>query len=423
MLLVVGYKMAASKPLDSYSLFILSLFVFLGLLFWSSLYLLKSRKQLVTNIWMTALVSVICFAVLDLAAAYVFIPPRSPHLTADEIVHHRHAPHIVSRIESRDYSTIATMNNFGLRGPDITKRRSEGEYRILMLGDSFTFGTGVEDHQAFPALLERRLNAAGDGRFRVLNGGVESYAPVLSELFLRTYLADVDIDMVVLNFDMSDLLQEVAYRAVAKFDAAGNVVAVPGRGTSGFSEDDDHVIRIAKNIRAWIDRHMYLTRWLLYYVYRALPKRAEPDVLDVVEVANEELLAHTLKGDTRDRREQWAAVFDSIARLKRYCDRRGIRFLLTVYPWGHQVSDDEWVPGRNVFIPEGAIASDQTVRTMEVLSRREGIEMLNFFPAFRQARGTGPIYFARDMHWRPIGHEIVAEQFERYFRGKTFGNR
>ena len=48
-----------------------------------------------------------------------------------------------------------------------------GVYRIVGLGDSFTFGTGVRAGETFLAELERQLAAErGAGRFEGLNLGV-----------------------------------------------------------------------------------------------------------------------------------------------------------------------------------------------------------------------------------------------------------
>jgi lysophospholipase L1-like esterase len=67
-------------------------------------------------------------------------------------------------------------NSWGLRGPGYETPKSPGTKRILLLGDSFTFGAGVADDAAvFPAIIEQRLNARyqqSGTRFEILNGGI-----------------------------------------------------------------------------------------------------------------------------------------------------------------------------------------------------------------------------------------------------------
>jgi lysophospholipase L1-like esterase len=64
-------------------------------------------------------------------------------------------------------------NSAGFRGPDVAKRPEPGVFRIVVAGDSVTMGSGVWEKQAYPALLEARLNERAEGiRYEVLNLGL-----------------------------------------------------------------------------------------------------------------------------------------------------------------------------------------------------------------------------------------------------------
>lgn len=67
-------------------------------------------------------------------------------------------------------------NALGLRDRDHASPKPPGTTRILLLGDSFTFGCGVPDDTAvFPELLERQLDAElsrTGRRIEILNGGM-----------------------------------------------------------------------------------------------------------------------------------------------------------------------------------------------------------------------------------------------------------
>jgi hypothetical protein len=70
----------------------------------------------------------------------------------------------------------ASINSIGLRGPELVIPKPEDRFRILVIGDSLTFGWGVNDPETFCALVESTLN---DGkkmhRVEVVNGGVSGY--------------------------------------------------------------------------------------------------------------------------------------------------------------------------------------------------------------------------------------------------------
>jgi hypothetical protein len=357
------------------------------------------------------LVSVsISYFVIDFVAGLVLITPLSPELVPDEVRHHKLAPDSYSRLEQRDFSYVQRVNNLGLRGADTTWEKPDGTYRILMLGDSFTMGKGVEDEQTFSALLDTRLNSGsgvcGRTRIEVLNGGVDSYAPVLEYLQLSRELYELAPDLVVLNLDNSDLVQEAAYRAEAVYDANGEVNGVPG--------SQDRVL-LNERIRGWIDNHLYMTRLALFYFNQMMGYR-DLTVRGVVEQANTEVIRHTLADDRTDRSEQWAQIFDSIERIKQFSDENGIAFVLTAYPWGHQVSDSEWIPGRYSFMPEDARPSPVSLDTVKRLSRERSIELFDMFPVFQSYAGIEPLYFDHDMHWTARGQDLMATGLESRLR-------
>jgi lysophospholipase L1-like esterase len=78
---------------------------------------------------------------------------------------------------------------------------------VLVLGDSFTFGAGVADNEAFPARLQPLLaNDCGEARrFEVINAGVSGYntADEVANLE-RRWLPELDPDLVLLTFYVND---------------------------------------------------------------------------------------------------------------------------------------------------------------------------------------------------------------------------
>lgn len=68
------------------------------------------------------------------------------------------------------------INEHGFRGPTCARRKPGRAFRIIALGDSFTFGTAVQLEETWPFLLERALaELVPELRFEVLNWGVPAY--------------------------------------------------------------------------------------------------------------------------------------------------------------------------------------------------------------------------------------------------------
>lgn len=69
------------------------------------------------------------------------------------------------------------INSHSLRGADFPLAKSTGEKRVLVVGDSLTFGAGIDEEEAFPArleaaLAERAASPTNRERVHVINAGV-----------------------------------------------------------------------------------------------------------------------------------------------------------------------------------------------------------------------------------------------------------
>ena len=81
-------------------------------------------------------------------------------VAADRELGHEHRPLGRARLMGVDVS----INSKGLRDREIAVQRRPGVFRILMLGDSLTFGWGVPQDSTIPKLLEKRLIETGLSR-------------------------------------------------------------------------------------------------------------------------------------------------------------------------------------------------------------------------------------------------------------------
>lgn len=411
---VIGYeRYFVQRQFGPSSLVGVFALLFLALMLGITYFLLGTRwHEVVVRTWLIVLSVSSTFIVVDLIAAAVLVKSLSPMLVPDPVRHHKFVPNANTRVEQPDFSYIQHVNKIGLRGKDTAFQKPPHHYRILMLGDSFTMGKGVEDDQTFSALLEEELNQekkCGATIVEVLNGGVDSYAPILSLFQLSTDLSRLEVDLVLLNLDVSDLLQETVYRKEAAYDKEGRIIGVPGR---------ERQKSLSEHIRFWIDQHTFFTRLILFYLNNLMGYR-DFTVQGMVTRANPELLKYTLADDQEDRTSQWDQLFASIAMIKEVVEKRGQQFALVVYPWGHQVRDTEWVPGRFYWISEGAVPSDRYLETIAHYARDRKIQLVNVFPAFRSYQGQKPLYFKYDMHWTPEGHKVMASALKEYLLKTT----
>jgi hypothetical protein len=94
------------------------------------------------------------------------------------------------------YTFAYNNNSLGMRGSRDYQEKKETEYRILMMGDSFTYGFGVNDDQTFSHQVEKDLRA-NRLSIEVINTGNPGkgtdYALKLFETIGRTFHPDLTI--------------------------------------------------------------------------------------------------------------------------------------------------------------------------------------------------------------------------------------
>ena len=95
------------------------------------------------------------------------------------------------------------IDSLGYRGPDFPRLKDEGEFRILYVGDSFTYGHNVADHETLPAQLQRQLSTAC-GRVRVINAGL-SGSTIDGQDAMALRGLSVAPDLVVLMYHENDI--------------------------------------------------------------------------------------------------------------------------------------------------------------------------------------------------------------------------
>ena len=100
-----------------------------------------------------------------------------------------------------------SINSQGLRDREYPLAKPPGVYRIMMLGDSTTFGWGVRQEDTAAKLLERKLNAnppPGYDKVEVINAGVGNYDTVQEVTYYETRGQAFHPDLVILVFFIND---------------------------------------------------------------------------------------------------------------------------------------------------------------------------------------------------------------------------
>jgi len=147
-------------------------------------------------------------------------------LVDDPVLHHAWAPSI--KYNNR-IACLTTNRQSWLEEYDVTTEKpSSGIYRIFYLGDSNVQGhVGREDRMV--EIVEKELNrkyAKENVKFEVINTGTSSYSCLQYYLLVKNRILKYAPDLVVLNIDMTDVVNDAAYRYLLETDQYGEITAV-----------------------------------------------------------------------------------------------------------------------------------------------------------------------------------------------------
>jgi hypothetical protein len=145
------------------------------------------------------------------------LPPDLPAEIRVKIAHMQGAKVMPTSWQKRDLADVAGTDPFiwhgvvhqiddnGMRRAEPFPPKDPELFRIVVVGDSLTYGEGIEAYWAYPAQLERAL--APDFRVEVLNLGVRGYASEEVLDLLRRFVPALEPDLVVYGVCLNDFLE------------------------------------------------------------------------------------------------------------------------------------------------------------------------------------------------------------------------
>jgi lysophospholipase L1-like esterase len=110
------------------------------------------------------------------------------------------------RVLSRDVPALphrVTIDSLGYRGAAVARVKPPGEWRVLFTGDSFTYGSYVDDSVTVPAILQSILERRCHG-IRVINAGLGG-STITDQARIVARGVELAPDVVVVMFSENDV--------------------------------------------------------------------------------------------------------------------------------------------------------------------------------------------------------------------------
>lgn len=299
------------------------------------------------------------------------------------------------QITTGEYSIQVHVNSLGCRGDEHHFTTADhAASTILILGDSYMFGNGVDEAETTAAQLEVLLRGSSPPgtSFTVLNAGVPGYGPLQYRLryehLRNTCRPSIAIIALYIGNDIFDCTWDKTGLTVVD----GYLVSRQGSKAS--------------SLRFWTKRHSHLYRLLsrVSQQYRTRSGAADKPYHEALVA----LFVERSSDQSTAESKVWSRFEEEMEHLLRSVRADGVMPLVTFLPMRLQVDESMW----ERYVAETLVKKGRPRRffPQERIGRlldRLDVIYVDLTPAFIE-RGGGSLFYALDGHWNAEGHRLAA---------------
>ena len=300
------------------------------------------------------------------------------------------------RFSTPEFDTQIAVNNVGLRDDEDLGPKTFEERRIVILGDSLVLSVQVPQAAAFPEVLERRLNGRTPSEpYRVLNAGVQGYGPVQELLWFKRLGATLEPDLVIVTIFVGNDAEE-AYASRAALSQSERSSTDKLRNT------------LTTNLRRFVRQSMVLQiiRTRITAVTNRLQIRTA-----VPEPPHQSYAAHPSPWVD----DGFAMAINCVREIAAHARTLGAQTAVILMPARFQIVDADYERLRRVVADSGGelVRDAATARFAAALADVD-LPWLDLLPVLRNAEPKSGLFFERNIHLTPRGHEVVAAAIEAF---------
>lgn len=300
-------------------------------------------------------------------------------------------PNHEASFRGRDFNVTIRSNSYGFRDTEYQFSRHAGRKRVIVLGDSYTWGWGVEQEEIFCEVAEREMKNT-----EFINLGQNAYGTAQEYLFFKKLGIKFSPDLTVLAFYYNDIYDN--YEDSPKrpnFRLEGGNLVLKNR-PKPFSAD--------RKISQFLQKKLFISSFIDYR-FALLKQLGKPtDSTNGIE----DCFYDNYSERTKAAWDLTNALLIKIDELTHH------RLLILYIPARLQVENETYQKALIASnIDEKKIDLLRPNKILKRFSEAHGIPFLDLTPFFRKANEKGvPIYFKHDGHLTKEAHELAGQKLK-----------
>jgi hypothetical protein len=337
------------------------------------------------------------------------------------------------------------INKFGLRNKEISNLEGKKTKRIIVLGDSFTFGMAVSNDVLFTTVLEDILNKNVSGssqyNYEVINAGVPAYGTV-QELLMMKYLTDNGIvgDIYLLMMFPNDIFDNVqllrndlpVYAPGFILDNNGKLILkyLPKKIEPTENNKVEGEINKENKTKGFIKSILDLKTIIFFKDRIGTLLQTKPNIIKFImklgiKIEAPKMPVTIIGWYSDDILPPGLPLLKSlISEIKKEAFNKNAKLLVALIPSQIEVYPDIYkpiiektFPGEKMIVEwQNDITRPQRI-TRDLCSKLE-IPFLDLYPELHK-NNNRHLYLFKDGHFNKLGHDIVAKNLAKFILENT----
>jgi len=313
----------------------------------------------------------------------------------DTLLGYGMAPNFKGEFVKPEFRIEIATNSLGLRDREYFAKESD-DYRILALGDSFTWGGyGIASNETFLKILEKRLNEKSpDTNYQVINAGVPGYGTKEEMFYLINRGYKLQPDLVILNFFVGN-------------DFLGNIESEGLTAKDGILVKKKFKVTTAEKVRSFMLIHLHSYRLIEKKVITLFGNFIEKHIRGKIQQDGyqSELF---LKAINDDIKSQIDTVKELLNNMNSYLSSNDIKFVIVVIPLKYQVDENL----KELFIKNNYRVGEEVdmefpEKIIVEWALQNDVSVIDLLPRLSALNQNNDFYWKLNPHFNVKGNEVV----------------